>query len=109
MARAYKVLGQINPSATSASALYTNPSSTETVISTVTICNMGATSTTYRLYVRPNDETLANKHYIAYDASVPANDTIALTLGLTMDAADVLYCYASSASVAFGAFGTQIS
>ena len=109
MARAYKVLGQINPSATSASALYTNPSATETVISTVTICNIGATSATYRLYVRPNDEALANKHYLAYDASVPANDTIALTLGLTMDAADVLYCYASSASVAFGAFGTQIS
>jgi hypothetical protein len=109
MPRNYKVLGQANPSATSASALYTTPASTETVISTITVANIGAISATYRLYVRPNDETLSNKHYIVYDTSIPANDTIALTLGLTLDSSDVLYCYASTASVAFGAFGTQIS
>lgn len=109
MPRNYKVLGQVNPSATSASALYTNPASTETVISTVTVANLASTAATYRLYIRPNDETLSNKHYIAYDSPIPANDTIALTLGLTLDSSDVLYCYASTASVAFGAFGTQIS
>jgi hypothetical protein len=109
MARVYKVLGQVNPSATTASALYTNPAATETVISTITVCNLSSSAATYRLFVRPNDETLANKHYIAFDSTVGGNDTVALTLGITTDELDVLYCYASTASVAFGVFGTQIS
>jgi hypothetical protein len=48
------------------------------------------------------------KHYIAYDSSVPANDTINLTIGITIDAEDVVTVYASSASVSFNLFGSEI-
>lgn len=109
MATAYKVLGQQAPSATTATALYTVPSATEAVISTITICNRGASPGTIRLYIRPNDETLADKHYIAYDATVLGNDTVFLTVGATMDATDVLYCYASTSDFSFNAFGSEIS
>ena len=109
MGTAYKVLGQQAPSATTAAALYTVPSATEAVISTITICNRGASSGTVRLYIRPNDETLANKHYIVYDAPIAPKDTIFLTVGATMDATDVLYCYASSADFSFNAYGSELS
>lgn len=109
MGKSYKVLGQVNPSATTGTAIYTVPSATEAVISTVTVANFGSSAATYRLYIRPNDEALANKHYVVYDATVPANDSIMLTLGLTMDATDKIYGYASTASVAFGAFGSEIT
>ena len=109
MATAYKVLGQQAPSATTATALYTVPSATESVISTITICNRGSASGTIRLYIRPNDETLANKHYIVYDAAVTAKDTLFLTVGATMDAADVLYCYASTGDFTFHAYGSELS
>ena len=109
MATAYKVLGQQAPSATTATALYTVPSATEAVISTITICNRGSASGTIRLYIRPNDETLANKHYIVYDAAVAAKDTLFVTVGATMDAADVLYCYASTADFSFNAYGSELS
>jgi hypothetical protein len=105
----YKVLGQSAPSATTATTLYTVPSATEAVISTITVANRGSSAATYRISIRPNGATQANEHYIAYDASLPANDTIALTLGLTMDAADVMTVYASSASVSFGLFGSEIA
>jgi len=105
----YKVLGQSAPSATTATNLYTVPSATEAVISTITVANRGSSAATYRISIRPNGATQANEHYIAYDASLPANDTIALTLGLTMDAADVMTVYASSASVSFGLFGSEIA
>jgi hypothetical protein len=105
----YKVLGQSAPSATTATNLYTVPSATEAVISTITVANRANTAATYRISIRPNGATQANEHYIAYDASLPANDTIALTLGLTMDAADVMTVYASSASVSFGLFGSEIA
>lgn len=109
MPTAYKVLGQAAPSATTGTALYTVPSATETVISTITVCNRGASAGTIRLYIRPNDETLANKHYIVYDASVASKDTLFLTVGATMDATDVLYCYASTGDFSFNAYGSELS
>jgi hypothetical protein len=108
MATAYKVLGQSAPSATTATNVYTVPSLKFAVVSTITVANRGTGSATYRISIRPNGDTQANQHYIAYDAAVPANDTIALTLGLTADAADVFTVYASTADLSFGVFGSEI-
>jgi hypothetical protein len=109
MAKNYKIIAQASPAATTDTTLYTVPSSTQVTISSITICNRAATAATYRIAMRPNAETLADKHYIAYGATAPANDTIALTLGLTADAADVITVYASTASVSFGVFGSEIA
>ena len=109
MATAYKVLGQVAPLATTATALYTVPAATEAVVSSVTVCNRGGTAGTYRLAVRPNGATLANQHYLVYDADISANDTIILTIGITIDATDVLEAYASSADMSFQAYGSEIS
>lgn len=108
MAIAYKVLGQSKPAATTATTLYTVPSSTETIISTLTICNLGV-STTYRIAIRPNGATLADQHYIVYDAPINQYDSIMLTLGLSLDAADVITVYAGTANVSFNVFGSEIS
>jgi glucose-6-phosphate dehydrogenase assembly protein OpcA len=109
MPTTYKVLGQSNPSATTATTLYTVPSSTATVVSTITVANLGGTSGTFRVAVRPAGESLANKHYIAYDVTVGANDTTTLTLGLTLATTDVVTVYASSATMSFNAYGSEIS
>ena len=109
MARSYKVLGQINPTATTATTLYTVPGATQSVLSTISVCNFANTAATYRIAIRPVGETLASKHYVAYDSSLPANDTAVLTLGLTMNTTDILTVYASTASVSFGVFGSEIS
>lgn len=109
MPTTYKVLGQSNPSATTATTLYTVPSATATVVSTVSICNQASTAGTFRVAVRPAGAALAASHYLAYDTPIAANDTIALTLGLTLATTDVVTVYASSASMSFAAFGSEIS
>jgi glucose-6-phosphate dehydrogenase assembly protein OpcA len=109
MATTYKVLGQSNPSATTATTLYTVPSATEAVVSTIVIANLTASAATFRIAIRPNGATLANSQYIAYDITVGASDSTALTLGITMDAADVITVYASTANLTFTAFGSEIS
>lgn len=109
MAIVYKVLGQSNPAATTQTTLYTVPASKSAIISTITITNLAATNATFRLAVRPAGETLANKHYLSYDTTLPANDTVALTIGITLATTDVLECYASSATVSFSVFGSEIS
>jgi hypothetical protein len=109
MATAYKVLGQVAPAATTATAIYTVPSATEAVVSSIAVCNRSAVGVTFRLSVRPNGATLANQHYLAYDAGIAANDTMILTIGVTMDAADVLEGYASTGDLTFHAYGSEIS
>ena len=110
MATAYKVLGQLNPSATTETTLYTAPSSTSTVVSTLTICNQTSSAATYRIAVRPSaDSSTAAKHWIVYGATVAASDTTALTLGITLATGDKLQVYASSANLSFSAFGSEIA
>jgi hypothetical protein len=109
MASAYKILGNINPDATTATTLYTVPAATSTIISTINICNQAATSGTFRIALRPAGATLSSSQYIAYDMTIPANDAIALTMGITMATTDVITVYASSATMSFLAFGTEVS
>ena len=109
MAATYKVLGQVNPSATTATTAYTVPSATETVVSTITVCNLGPAPTSYRIAVRPDGETLADKHYIAYDASIAPQETQTLTIGITLNATDVVTVFAGTALLAFNLFGSEIA
>jgi hypothetical protein len=109
MANTYKVLGQSNPSATTATTLYTVPAATSSVCSTVTICNQASTAGSFRLAVRPAGATLDPKHYIAYDTSIPANDVLTMTIGITLATTDVVTVYASSANLSFNLFGSEIS
>lgn len=108
MASAYKVLGQVNPLAATLTTLYTVPSSTSTVVSTLSICNEGV-STTFRIAVRPAAAAIDPKHYISYDIALNANDSILLTLGITLATTDVVSVYAGTATVAFSLFGSEIT
>lgn len=108
-AEVLKVLGQLNPSATTATTLYTVPASTSTVVSTITVANQAASTGSFRIAVRPAGASLAALHYIAYDVVIPANDSIVLTLGITLAATDVVTVYASSATISFSIFGSELS
>jgi hypothetical protein len=103
-----KVLGQLNPAATTLSTLYTVPASTSTVVSTIVIANQVGTTGTFRVSIQPACATVDPKHYIAYDTAVPANDSIILTIGVTLATTDCIRVYASSTSLSFNAFGSEV-
>jgi len=109
MATTYKVLGQSAPSATTATTLYTVPAATEALVSSIAVCNRSASAATYRISIRPDGATLANQHYLVYDSSCPANDTVIFTIGITVNADDVIEVYASSADLTFHAYGTEMA
>jgi hypothetical protein len=109
MAKNYKIIAQASPAANTDTTLYTVPNATQVAISSITICNRATSTATYRIAMRPNGESIADKHYISYGSTVPANDTIALTLGLTANAEDIITIQASTASVSFGVFGSEIN
>jgi hypothetical protein len=104
----YKILAQAT-SATADTSFYTVPALTETVVSTFVICNRGTAAATYRINTRIDGTATANANYLAFDSSVPANDTIALTLGITLNASDQISCMASNTNLTFQAFGAEIT
>jgi hypothetical protein len=110
MAEAFKVLGQSNPAATTATTLYTVPGGIiGTVVTTLSVCNTGTTSTTFRIAVRPAGAALALQHYLMYDANIGGNVGVDLTLGVTLAPTDVITVYAGNTALAFSAFGTEVS
>ena len=109
MATTYKVLGQANPVANTLTTIYTVPSATQTVVSTVTVCNLGNVATTFRLAVQPANAAIANEHYVNYDTALPANDTIALTIGMTLGNTDVISANCATSNVSVNVFGSEIS
>lgn len=109
MANIYKVLGQSNPAATTSADLYTVGAGKSAVCSTITVCNQAATAATFRISVRVAGAATDAKQYIAYDTSIPANDVLTMTIGITLAATDVISVYASTATLSFNLFGSEIS
>ena len=108
MASTYKVLGQSNPSATNLTTLYTVPGATSSVASTLSICNQGA-STTFRVAVRPAGASIVAAHYLVFDATLNANDSTFMTIGMTLAATDVVSVYAGTSTVSFSLFGSELT
>ncbi len=77
------------------------------MVSTISVANLTSTSATFRIAVRPAGATIANQHYIGYDITVGASDSTLITVGLTLATTDVISVYASTANLAFSAFGDE--
>ena len=108
MANAYKVLGQVADASANDVTLIADQNG-ETIVSTIVICNREAATNTFRIATKTDDSAVANTDYIAYDATIAANDTITLTLGVTLQAAAEISVGASDDKVTFQAYGTEIT
>lgn len=110
MAVAYKILGQSAPADTNNANLYTVPSATEAIISTIAISNTTGSNATARVFVRNDGAAAAASNAIAYDVEILGNDTLALTLGITLNASDIITVRTSIANaLTFHAFGSEIT
>lgn len=104
-----KVLAQSNPSAASLTDAYTVPAATQVSISSISVCNRSATATTFRISVAINGAVDTNAQYLYYDIPIPGNDTFVATIGITLDASDVVRVYATLATLSFNIFGVEIT
>lgn len=109
MADTIKILGQQAPNATTETDLYTVPSSTSAVISSIVVCNRGTSAGTFRISTSAAGGATANKDYIYYDLPIGANDTFVATMGISLATTDKIRVYASSANMSFSAYGVEIT
>ena len=108
----YKILGQIKTTANAHTNVYVVPASTQTLVSTITICNQSANNVLVDLAARNGSDALANKHFIVYQYPLGAADTLILEPRLSMNATSVLSANVTGANaasnVSVNAFGVEI-
>lgn len=85
--------------------LYSTGASTTAVISSIIICNTSASNVLYRIGLDTIAGTpdIALGEFIAYDATVAANDTICMTIGLAMGNTQHIRVSAGSTTINFTA------
>jgi hypothetical protein len=109
MTTTYKTLGQSAPLATTETDLYTVPAVTSTIVSSLIVCNRGATATTFRISNSVGGGATATKDYIYFDVSIAANETFIATVGVTMATTDKLRVFAGNTNLSFAAYGSEIT
>ena len=107
MADALKVLGQLDPSATTTTTLYTVPDKTMTTISSVVAANRTGSAITFRLSAHVDGASADDKQYLYYDKSVAANDSLTIVIGITLNQTDVVKVYTSAVNMSFNMFGCE--
>jgi hypothetical protein len=106
----YKVLGQSAPTDTNNANMYTVPSATQAVVSTITVSNTTGSSAVGRIFIRVGGAAAAASNAVVYDTIFAGNSVTALTLGITIGATDVISVRSSVANaLTFQAFGSEIS
>ena len=109
MTTTIKVLGQVAPGAATLTTLYTVPASTNTVCSSIIVCNRSATATSFRVAVRPAGAAISNEMYLYYDVTIAGNDTFIATIGVTLATTDVVSVYATLATLSFQIYGQEVT
>jgi hypothetical protein len=110
MATAYKY-SQVQGTAAvgTYATLYESPSATEAVISSLVITNQSSSAVTVRIGLDTTAGTPGASEWLVYDAAVAGNDTIALTLGVTLAAENFVRVSSSADTCNFTAFLSEIS
>ena len=107
MAKELKVLGQRDPAAATLEDLYTVPGAVQTVGSTIMVCNRSNIASAFRIAIRPAGGGISDEMYIYYDAPIPGNETFHATIGIALEATDVVSVYASLDTLSFNLFGQE--
>tara|TARA_R100000541_G_scaffold13454_2_gene22447 strand:- start:136 stop:474 length:339 start_codon:yes stop_codon:yes gene_type:complete len=107
MADTLKVLGQLDPAATTVTVLYTVPDMTQTTVSSIVAANRTGSAITFRLSVHVAGAGADDKQYLFFDKSVAANDSLSIVIGITLNQADVVKVYTSAVDMSFNIFGCE--
>jgi len=108
MTTVYKVLGQNAPGANTPTTLYTVPGANAAVCSSITICNASGGNANVSVQVAVANAASSISQYVVYNNTVANQDTLFMTLGVTLAATDVIRVNSNVANVSFQLFGSEI-
>lgn len=110
MATTYKYSQAQGTSSTGTyTTVYNTPASTQAVVSSLVICNASSSNVTVRVGLDTTAGTPSSSEFLVYDATIAGNDTVSLTLGISMDADKYIRASSSSSACVFSAFVSEIT
>jgi len=110
MATAYKNAQlQGTASLSTYGTLYSTGASTTAVISSIVVTNTASASKQYRVAIMGSAGTPAAANWIVYDATIAGNDSVALTLGITLGNTQFIRVSSTDNTVTFSAYLSEIT
>ena len=110
MATTFKILGQAMPTNATNYDIYTVPAGNSAIISTINVCNTTQSNVTFRVYARiAGAAGNTTSQAIVYDAALPAQYALGLSLGMTLAATDKITVYSFQGNVTFTLFGSEVN
>ena len=110
MATTFKILGQAMPTANTNFDIYTVPAGNSAIISTINVCNTATSNVSFRVFARiAGAAGNTTSQAIVYDAALPAQDALGLSLGMTLAATDKITVYSFQGNVTFTLFGSEVN
>jgi hypothetical protein len=88
--------------------LYSTSASNTAIISTIIIANTSSFTKQYRIAVLDSAGTPASTDWIAYDASIYANDSVFLTVGISLQKNQFLRISSTDNTLTFNASVLEI-
>jgi hypothetical protein len=107
MADVLKILGQINPTPTTFTLLYTAPDLSSVTCSSLIVCNRTSLTAQFSVTVHQKDSSTDDKQYIFYEAPLAANTTLTTVLGITLAEGDHIKVSTSTAGFSINLFGVE--
>lgn len=91
-------LARSRPASTSATTIYTTPTSRKTALRNLILANTTAAAATISVSVVPSGGTAGDDNRILKNVSIPANSTTFIDLDVTMNAGDFISIQQGTAS-----------
>jgi hypothetical protein len=108
----YKILGQVQTTANVLTTIYTVPASTNTVVTTITICNQSANTVSINVAANVSGSAVSTKNFIVSGYSLGAAETLVLEPRVSLNVGSILSANITGANaasnVSINAFGVEI-
>jgi hypothetical protein len=108
----YKILGQVQTTANVLTTIYTVPASTNTVVTTITICNQSANTVSVNVAANVSGSAVSTKNFIVSGYSLGAAETLVLEPRVSLNVGSILSANITGANaasnVSINAFGVEI-
>ena len=108
----YKILGQIQTTANVLTTIYTVPAATNTMISTITICNQSPNTVSVNVAANVSGSAVTTKNFIVSGYALGAAETLVLEPRVSLNVGSILSANITganaSSNISINAFGVEI-
>jgi hypothetical protein len=109
MPTSYKVLAQGLTTADTSTTLYTVPSSTQAVVSTITVTNLQSSPANYSMRIKVSNAANDDKQLLFVDNPLSGSETNVISAGISLATGDVVAISGTTSLISINLYGSEIS